>query len=210
MQPTEQLYTKQTSLRECCALAACDHPGIVRPRAIFWVGDRCVLLLPRLHVWRADHLVEQAVFCAHVASAVRHLHTRGIVHTDLKPANIMREDGRPVIIDLSHACEPGEEVTTNKSFYHAPEVNAGCAHATSDLFSVAMLTARLLVEERFFALRYGWDDAGFAERVAELVQNSLPGGIAQPLAGLLAIDPKRRRVEDLLRLEQALSAPARG
>jgi eukaryotic-like serine/threonine-protein kinase len=42
-----------------------------------------------------------------VASALRYLHRRGILHLDVKPANVVAEAGRAKLIDLSLARPPG-------------------------------------------------------------------------------------------------------
>ena len=42
-----------------------------------------------------------------LASALRYLHRRGLLHLDVKPSNIIASAGRAVLIDLSLAREPG-------------------------------------------------------------------------------------------------------
>jgi serine/threonine protein kinase len=42
-----------------------------------------------------------------LCSAIRYLHARGILHLDLKPSNVISEDGLVKLIDLSVARPPG-------------------------------------------------------------------------------------------------------
>lgn len=56
-----------------------------------------------------------------IAWGLAHLHGRGLVHLDLKPANILLRDGRPVIVDLGLARAPeqlaGEGASTVMDMY---------------------------------------------------------------------------------------------
>ena len=52
---------------------------------------------------------EAARIFADVADGLAHVHERGLVHRDVKPANVMvRPDGRAVLLDLGLALAPGE------------------------------------------------------------------------------------------------------
>ena len=43
----------------------------------------------------------------HLASALRYLHHRDLLHLDVKPANVVAEAGRAKLLDLSFARPPG-------------------------------------------------------------------------------------------------------
>jgi serine/threonine protein kinase len=66
--------------------------------------------------------VELANLGAHLAGALRHLHAEGVLHLDLKPSNVIAENGRAKVIDLSHARAPGRVPAGNGTWcYMAPE-----------------------------------------------------------------------------------------
>ncbi len=53
---------------------------------------------------------------ADVAAGLSHMHARGIVHRDVKPANVMvRPDGRAVLLDLGLAYVPGDPLPQDPS-----------------------------------------------------------------------------------------------
>ena len=100
-----------------------------------------------------------------VVTGVAHMHACGIAHLDLKPQNVLLQegstdddDGRPgraVVCDFSHSCigtqVPPEQVGAGK--YMAPEVSSGApyAGAPADVWSLGvvlytMLTAKLPFE----------------------------------------------------------------
>jgi eukaryotic-like serine/threonine-protein kinase len=60
----------------------------------------------------------------HIGAALYHLHRRGFLHLDLKPANLLLRDGVPVLIDLDsarRATRPAAEPRLGTAPYMAPE-----------------------------------------------------------------------------------------
>jgi serine/threonine-protein kinase len=106
---------------------------------------------PGLPVAQALEIVEQ------VASALEEAHAHGIVHRDVKPANVfLDERGRVKVGDFGIARLDGSDlteagVTLGTPGYAAPEiVRGGVADARSDVFALGALAYRLLTGEKPF------------------------------------------------------------
>jgi serine/threonine protein kinase len=103
-------------LAEGRLLESLSHPGIVRGYETLSRPEPLVVM-ETLTGETVAHLVERRArpLSAHelaflglqLASAVGYLHRQGLVHLDLKPGNIVAENGRAKLIDLSIARRPG-------------------------------------------------------------------------------------------------------
>lgn len=150
------------------------------------------------------------------AEAVRHvrgvlrgldaLHARGVVHGDVKPANVLlAADGAAKLADfgLARACRP-DAADATRTFVGvegtlsalAPEQVAGApATPASDVYAAGALLYRLLTGEHYVALR-GLSDTEARERVRAL-HPALPHPLVPPpldavVARALAKDPAER------------------
>jgi serine/threonine protein kinase len=137
-------------LREGRLLKRLTHPHIVRAYEVH-DGRRPAVVLETLTGQTVDHLIaearrplsgaELANLGAHLAAALRHLHAEGILHLDLKPSNVVAENGRAKVIDLSHARRPGRMRAGNGTWcYMAPEqARGGEIDAAADLWGLGIV-----------------------------------------------------------------------
>ena len=158
--------------REFRALTRLDHPNIVR---VYRYGSHqgspflTMELLDGQSVQayaksvgrpgRPRRTREVLRITALVADALAYLHTRGIVHRDLKSANVMvLRDGRLKVLDFgtAHIATAGEVITRAGEFvgtfaYASPEqITGGAVDARSDLYSLGALLYRLCTGRRVF------------------------------------------------------------
>ena len=97
-------------------LCSLSHPHLVRGYELVVDPDPVVIMetldgetLAHLidRSQRGLHAEEVAWLGLHLASALRYLHGRGVLHLDVKPGNVIAEGGRAKLIDLSLARPPG-------------------------------------------------------------------------------------------------------
>lgn len=72
------------------------------------------------------HVTDAAWLGLHICSAVSYLHLNGVLHLDLKPDNVVCEQGRAKVIDLSIAGPPGPSRPGQGTYdYLSPEQARG-------------------------------------------------------------------------------------
>jgi serine/threonine-protein kinase len=171
--------------QEAEALAAMNHPGIVR---LFEFNERVELPYLLLeHIGERtlrDELRENGAFVApravrivqHVASAVQHVHSKGYLHRDLKPSNIILRGGRPVLIDFGVVwkIEP-ERAPPDRSGtpqYLSPEqIRREKLSPATDVYGLGMLLFELLTGERPFERGADASETDLlAERYQQLIE----------------------------------------
>jgi eukaryotic-like serine/threonine-protein kinase len=103
-------------LAEGRLLTELAHPNIVRGYELITDPEPIVVMetlggetLAHLIARQPDGLDPEDVawLGLHLASALGYLHGRGVLHLDVKPANVIAEAGRAKLIDLSLARAPG-------------------------------------------------------------------------------------------------------
>lgn len=132
-----------------------------------------------------------------IASALDSVHTAGLVHRDVKPANILCDhaQGRAVLVDFGIASRLRDagEGRCGTNGYMAPETLAGQTEsAATDVFSLGVSAYRMLTGNLPFALG-GPADAPHA--IAPVPPSYLASGMAalDPVVlKALAVDPAQR------------------
>ena len=203
--------------RESRAAASIDHPNVV---PVFHAGEEAGLLYLTMRfidgtdlrsVLREEGALEpgRAVgLIAQVAAALDAAHGMGLVHRDVKPANVLlvpHHDGeRAFLTDFGVTMQRANEQLTRTGLavgtvdYMAPEQAAGRdADARSDVYSLGCvlfetLTGRV-VFDRESDLRRLWAQAHEPPPSPLDVRPGLPGGLADVLARALAKNPAERQ-----------------
>ncbi|MCB9892664.1 MAG: serine/threonine protein kinase [Planctomycetes bacterium] len=144
------------------------HRHIVRIEDFGEVGDAVYVAMELAHGCLKNRLerdgrlrIDEAVgITEQIGEALHAAHEKGIVHRDVKPANILfRENGEPVLTDFGIAKELGQDLglTTDKQvlgtpLYMSPEQSIGSRRldARSDQFSLAIVLFEMLCGQRPF------------------------------------------------------------
>lgn len=194
---------------EARALAALSHPGVVAVYDLGVDGDEPYLVMELLEggslrdeVNRrgALPLTEVAALGIQVARALEAAHARGILHRDVKPANLVRGgDGPWKLVDFGVAHTPDSDVTLAGQFvgtpsYAAPEaLTQGRFSPASDVFGLAATMVEIATGARPRA------DLTLADVIAHADRSLLDAGARHKLGALigpieraLAVIPEHR------------------
>ncbi|QDS93498.1 Serine/threonine-protein kinase PrkC [Roseimaritima multifibrata] len=154
-----QLKRIRQEIRISCRLR---HPAIVSAFDAMEIDNFAILVLPMIHGGSLAESINhkpadqrQAVIrLLQMTEAVAYLHRTGILHGDLKPANVLIDGlGKPHLCDFgsSTLLTKSKNITANEiagtPAYLAPELAAGDAKATvvSEIYSLGAILFFLLV-----------------------------------------------------------------
>lgn len=210
--------------REIAVLARLDHPSIARILESGVAKDGLWNDLP----WYAMEFVPGAPIVAHadaarldrdaridlfldVLDAVAHAHRNGVIHRDLKAANILVDrNGRPRVLDFGIARLRDEDAGTDETFTRpgtvlgtlecmSPEQAEGRDPDTrTDVFALGLLLHELLLGQKARRL----DGLSWSEAIARVTSAEFPtislahahldADLAVVLAHALERDPEQR------------------
>jgi serine/threonine-protein kinase len=217
--------------REARALACMSHPNIV---AVYDYGEAAepgggvlpyvVMELvegPDLQRYLEQHgplpIDEARRLLGGVLTAVERAHAAGIVHGDLKPANVLLDDGVPKVSDFGVARILSEETGTTTlaatPTFAAPEVLRGVRPTrASDVYSAACLAFQMLTGRPPYEGSNSWEIA--AKHMEDPVPHAtrLRGDVPIPFDEAvrhgMEKDP-HRRFASAARFKEAVGAPLR-
>jgi len=206
----------QRFVQEFDIISSIDHPNVVKiyDRGFsdrhayiameYFPNGSLAEIIPRgLSGRQALSLLAQA------AGALREVHSRGIIHRDIKPGNLMaRADGSIVLADFGIAKRLGEDKGRTRQgelygtpYYVSPEqIEGSPATLQSDIYALGIIFYEMLTRQRPFD----------AESVSGLIalhvsapRPKLPDGLAEYqglLDRLIAVDPRNRfkRADEVL------------
>ena len=220
-------------------LSRLDHPNLVRvhdlgrletafpmgarllPRgALYLVLDRVDGVTPTEALAKAPEGERDArlrVLADDLAAALEHLHGHGLLHHDVKPANVLVAKGRAILIDLGLAARARADGRARGTLaYMAPEALAGGGDSRVDLYGLGATLFELAVDRPPFAGQGATLVRAILEQPAPL---PTVGWLRQPTAQLiqrlLAKDPAHRPIStrsiraELARLRDDHEAVAR-
>jgi eukaryotic-like serine/threonine-protein kinase len=215
----EESSTLERFYREARAVAALDHPNIVRAYDIDQDDNLHFLVMEHvdgaslqeivkkagpMDVLRACHYIRQA------ALGLQHAHeAAGIVHRDIKPGNVLVDrNGIVKILDMGLArfFHDEEDILTKKfeenvlgtADYLAPEqaLDSHSVDIRADIYSLGAtfyfcMTARTPFAEGTVAQKLIWHQTRQPKPVRQL-RPEVPEGVAAVLEKMMAKDPSQR------------------
>jgi tRNA A-37 threonylcarbamoyl transferase component Bud32 len=138
-------------LKEARTVAGLKHPNIVEIHAIHEDAEGLFLVFERvpgesLHerLGRGPmHPGDAVAFLKQIASALDYAHAQGVVHQDLKPANVMMNGGQAKVMDFGIARRVLETLSTMSKIeiagtpaYMSPEQEQGVVTPSADVFAL--------------------------------------------------------------------------
>lgn len=218
---------------EARAAAALEHPHVVQIYEAGESGKVCYIAMELVEGGSLGELVDSSgpmdvhracQLTAEAGEALAAAHAVGVIHRDVKPANLMlSRHGRCKVTDfglatfeddMSDSALSDRNRKVGTALFVAPEVICGtCADERSDLYSLAatlfyLLTGRppFLAHNRTDAMR-----AHLEQPVPDIrtLRHNLPDGLAHAITKALDKDPGRRfgSMEQFSRLMRVYSIP---
>jgi serine/threonine protein kinase len=147
--------------REARTVARLEHPGILPVFDVGEAGGHLFIAMKRAEGPSLQALLEArgrfdeataAEVAAQVAEALDYAHRQGVIHRDVKPSNILMDDGRPVLTDfgvaraLDDPALTATGLTVGTPAYMAPEQASDCPDldGRADLYALGVVLYQMV------------------------------------------------------------------
>jgi serine/threonine protein kinase len=200
--------------REARILARCRHPNLVRFLDCGRAQGRPYFVMELVHGRSlSDYLAQKPLtlrqalrICHGVARGLDYIHRMGIVHRDVKPANVLLErDLTPRLADFGLARDESEAdlaltgsgIAVGTPRYSSPEQSAGASRSVdgrADLYALGLMLAAIIVRRPPEAPRSLSEMRSRFEREFEprLMEVGTPREVIEICRKATEFDPKRR------------------
>jgi hypothetical protein len=201
---------RQRARREVAVAGRLDHPHVVRLYEVLEDDDYVYVISELVDgsdlagAVRDGALSDATILriAAAVCEALAHAHSRGIVHRDVKPANVLLGgDGAVRLADFGIAAISEPEATVDDRLlgtlsYMAPEACAGEPPAApNDVWAVGVLLYECLTGANPFRARTPaelWERHGEGARPLAEIRPDLPRTLSAVIGRALSPTPRRR------------------
>ncbi|MEZ0227262.1 MAG: serine/threonine-protein kinase [Planctomycetota bacterium] len=200
--------------REARILARCRHPNLVRFLDCGRAQGRPYFVMELVHGRSlSDHLAQKPLtlrqalkICHGVARGLDYIHRMGIIHRDVKPANILLErDLTPRLADFGLARDESEAdlaltgsgIAVGTPRYSSPEQSSGASRSVdgrADIYGLGLMLAAILTRRPPEAPRSLSEMRNRFEREFEprLIEVSTPRDVIEVCRRATEFDPKKR------------------
>ena len=210
--------SRQRLMREARAVGVLAHSNIATLYDVLEDDNRLLLVMEYVDGKTVKEMIDagpmpagQALrIAAQVAAAIGYAHDRGVIHCDLKPANIqVASDGIAKVLDFGLArvkyAETGgvEKSLTGTGImlgtpgYVAPErLLSGVLNASGDIYSIGVVLFEMVTGRRLFdrgqTPEHLFDTISGRTLKASAVVGPLPQGLDDVIERALSVDPRMR------------------
>ena len=216
--PSDDKQLLQRFIQESALISDIDHTNVVKIYDKGFTEDYAYIAMEYFTGGSLKDVIDKGLtprqalsLLAQAAAALAEIHRLGIVHRDVKPANMMlRADGTMVLADFGIAkrTEGSMDRTVHGEFFGTPyyispeQANGKPATERSDIYSLGIIFYEMLMNKRPF------DGNSIVELIAQHVHAPVPrlpdalNDYQGLLDGMLAKDPSER----LQNADEVLSA----
>ena len=210
--------SRQRLMREARAVGVLAHSNIATLYDVLEDDARLLLVMEYVDGKTVKEMIDagpmpagQAMrVIAQVAAAIGYAHDRGVIHCDLKPANIqVTSDGIAKVLDFGLArvryadtvaadgALTGTGVMLGTPGYVAPErLLSGVLNASGDIYSIGVVLFEMVTGRRLFERgqtpEHLFDAMNGRTIKASGVVGSLPAGLDDVIERALSVDPRLR------------------